>query len=47
MEGKNKTFYVEKNYSWVLSKIRFYLKRFAAFKIDLNAFVPSCRFSIS
>lgn len=44
---KNKTIYVETNYSWALSKIRFYLKRFAAFKIDLNACIPSCRFSIS
>lgn len=43
---KNKTFYAEKKYSWTLSKIRFYLKRFAAFKIDLNACVPECRFSI-
>ena len=44
---KNKTFYVETNYSWALSKIRFYLKRSAAFKIDLKACVPACRFSIS
>lgn len=44
---QNKTFYVERNYSWALSEIRFYLKRFVAFKIDLNACVPACRFSIS